>query len=270
MKKIISFSLMTALVLITLLGCQREKDFLGSQNKNIVLDGEIKEINIYKSNNFEKVNSDLIVNFTDEKSLEKIRKVITSAIRVKGIVDISAPNYNLEVIYRDNSDKQLYLWLNEGEMGTLMEVEDTNTIYNLSQQMNKELRDLFIEKEYMSEYEEDSLMINIGDSTKFTKEEINDAVDLVKESFGFPASTLTKIYYDEEKSNSCAQSYLQYGRGQENEVKAENIIVLLTDFDVDDSGDNPVLNADSTYEAYNWILIRDSKEDKWRIDDQGY
>ena len=96
------------------------------------------------------------------------------------------------------------------------------------------------------------------------------AIKIVKENFSFPASTLTKIYYDEEKSNYFVQSYLEHGRGQENEVKAEDIIVLLTDFDVDDSGDNPVLNADSTYEDYIWILIREDNKSKWKIDDQGY
>ena len=117
---------------------------------------------------------------------------------------------------------------------------------------------------------DERVTIDIGDSNKFTKKEISDAVDLVKESFSFPASTLTKIYYDEDRSNSFVGSYLEYGRGQENEVKVENIIVLLTDFDVDDSGDNTVLNADSTYEDYNWILIREDNKSKWKIDDQGY
>jgi hypothetical protein len=114
------------------------------------------------------------------------------------------------------------------------------------------------------------LITDIGYSDKFDKVEIENAIKIVKENFSFPASTLTKIYYDEEKSNFFIKSYLENGRGQKNKVKAEDIIVILTNFDVDDSGDNPVLNANSTYEDYNWILIREDNKSNWEIDDQGY
>ncbi len=55
-----------------------------------------------------------------------------------------------------------------------------------------------------------------------------------------------------------------------NEVKAENVIILLSNFDVDSSGDNPALNPNTTYLDYQWILIRDSKNNSWKIDDSGY
>ena len=108
------------------------------------------------------------------------------------------------------------------------------------------------------------------DISKFTKEEIAEAIKAVKDNFNFPASTLTKVWYNREESDKLAKLYLQSGKGSINGVKAENVIVLLSNFDVDDSGDNPVLNSDSTYENFQWILIRDSKESDWIIDDWGY
>lgn len=116
----------------------------------------------------------------------------------------------------------------------------------------------------------EELVIDIEDSTKFTAEEISNAIKIVKDSFGFPASTLTKIWYNEEKSNKLTKIYLESGRGSMNGTQLENVIVLLSNFDVDDSGDNPVLNPDSTYENYQWILIRDNENSEWMIDDQGY
>lgn len=41
-------------------------------------------------------------------------------------------------------------------------------------------------------------------------------------------------------------------------------------FDVDGSGKNPVLEANSTYTDYNWVLIRDYKSKNRKIDDRGY
>ena len=115
-----------------------------------------------------------------------------------------------------------------------------------------------------------NIKLDIGESTKFSKEEIDNAVDCLKRSFDFEACTLTKIYYNEEISNTAVEDYLQFGNGSVNKVKAENVIVLLSDFDVDHSGDNPVLNPGETYTNYNWILIRDDKNSDWKVDDWGF
>ena len=63
---------------------------------------------------------------------------------------------------------------------------------------------------------------------------------------------------------------MKFGRGSENEVEPKNVIVLLCDFYVDDSGDNPVLNPGETYTDYNFILIRDDKNSNWKVDDWGF
>ena len=115
-----------------------------------------------------------------------------------------------------------------------------------------------------------NIKIDIGESTKFSKEEIDNAVDCLKRSFDFEACTLTKVYYNEEISNTAVEDYLQFGNGSVNKVKAENVIVLLSDFDVDNSGDNPVLNPGESYTNYNWILIRDDKNSDWKVDDCGF
>ncbi len=115
-----------------------------------------------------------------------------------------------------------------------------------------------------------NIKVDIGESTKFSKEEIDNAVDCLKRSFDFEACTLTKIYYNEEISNTAVEDYLQFGNGSVNKVKAENVIVLLSDFDVDNSGNNPVLNSGETYTNYNWILIRDDKNSDWKVDDWGF
>lgn len=114
------------------------------------------------------------------------------------------------------------------------------------------------------------ILIEVSKSTKFSKDEIESAIQNVKSNFSFSEATLTNIWYDEEKSNYLIDSYLENGRGLTNGVKEENVIILLWNFDVDGSGDNPVLNPNTTYSDYQWILIRDSKNNVWKIDDFGY
>lgn len=113
---------------------------------------------------------------------------------------------------------------------------------------------------------------NIGESNKFSEVEISDAISSVKEKFkkDFQGCTLTDLWYDEEFSNRFVEGYLKGGRGSLNNVKRENVIVLSSNFDVDSSGGDGSLEPNSTYTSWSWVLIRDSKTDKWRVDDWGY
>lgn len=114
------------------------------------------------------------------------------------------------------------------------------------------------------------VLISIGQSNKFTEEEIKEAAELVRDSFSFPASTLKEITYDQSRCEELTEVYLKHGRGSVNGVEAENVIIFLSTFDVDSSGDNPVLNPGTTYENFQWILIRDNSTSNWTIDDCGY
>lgn len=116
-----------------------------------------------------------------------------------------------------------------------------------------------------------NVQVSIGKSNKFSEKEINNAINCVKKKFkSFNGCTLTKLWYDEEKSDKFIVGYLTNGKGSENGVKAENVIVLLSNFNVDSSGGDGSLNPNSTYSNWNWILIRDSKTGKWEVDDWGY
>jgi len=113
--------------------------------------------------------------------------------------------------------------------------------------------------------------IEIGDSEKFTKEEIEEAIDCAKKKFvDFEGCELLQLWYDETKSDSFAEGYMTGGRGSDNGVSTENVIVLLSNFKVDSSGGDGSFNPDSTYTNWNWILIRDNKTAKWKVDDWGY
>ena len=112
--------------------------------------------------------------------------------------------------------------------------------------------------------------IEISQSSKFSKDEIEEAIQCVKDNFSFPEATLTTVWYDEEKSNDLIEEYLKNGNGSINGVKLENLIIILSNFDVDGSGDNPVLTPNTTYSNYKWILIRNDKNSYWEIDDFGY
>jgi hypothetical protein len=105
---------------------------------------------------------------------------------------------------------------------------------------------------------------------QFTESEILEGMNLIEERFNFPDSTLTNLYYDEEISSNLAEQYQKYGKGKINNVSEDNVLVLLSEFNTGSNTDRAIFNPNSTYTDYQWILIRDRKENSWRIDDQGY
>lgn len=109
-----------------------------------------------------------------------------------------------------------------------------------------------------------------GIPMNFTDKEIRNGMSLIEETFSFPGATLKKLWYEEEPSTTLRDSYMKYGRGKINGSSPENVLVILSEFITDETEENPALNPNSTYTDYQWILIRSSKGEPWRIDDQGY
>ena len=113
--------------------------------------------------------------------------------------------------------------------------------------------------------------VSIKQSTKFSEEEINEAVAKVKKKFRvFQGCELTEIWYTEAESNRIAEDYLKYGKGSEKNIAPDNVIGLLSNFKVNSSGGDGSLEPNSTYTDWQWVLIRDGKSKKWRVDDWGY
>lgn len=143
MKNIMRLSITLLIISFILSGCHRD-------NK-LKLKEEIKEINIFQSNEFKKESSDLIVTSSDIDNTEifkTIKSIISDATEKEGMVQMTEPKYDLEIIYENDSTKELYLWLMEveGGIGSLMEVEDTHVVYHFSEELNAKLFDLIDSK----------------------------------------------------------------------------------------------------------------------------
>ena len=111
------------------------------------------------------------------------------------------------------------------------------------------------------------IRIDKGVSRKFSDEEIDSAIKVVKDNFSFSGSKLKVVSYDEAKSEDAIKDFMEYGKGKDTHIDPNNIIVLFSEFDV--SGENPVLNK-GEYKDYCWTLVRTDKDREWKIEDQGY
>ena len=98
----------------------------------------------------------------------------------------------------------------------------------------------------------------------YSQEDINAAIDTIKKEFmmNWGGCTLTEIYYAGDDSSKDHQDWADRNN-------ADEVIVLLSSFDVDSSGGDGSLNPNSTYSDWNWILVR-THGGKWQHVDHGY
>lgn len=120
MKKILLMALLFVSVPIVLMGCQTND----SDSDDIV------KVSVSESREFGEINTDFLYAYEDEETLELFEELFDDAVKQDGIVDISAPEFDIEAELENGSKKQLHLWGGEADQrSTLMYVEDTNTIY---------------------------------------------------------------------------------------------------------------------------------------------
>ena len=101
-------------------------------------------------------------------------------------------------------------------------------------------------------------------SDLYTTKEIEDAIDTAMDYFKkeFDGSTLTEIAYaGDERCNGYAEWAQRIG--------GDEVIVLVSSFEVDASGGDGSLNPNSTYTKWMWILARE-EGGKWQHVDHGY
>ncbi len=90
-------------------------------------------------------------------------------------------------------------------------------------------------------------------SEKYTSDDIDSAIETITKEFdkNWKGCTLTKIYYAGDEKSSDYQDWADRNN-------ADEVIVLMSSFDVDSFGGDGSLNPNSTYDDGCWILVRNS------------
>lgn len=98
----------------------------------------------------------------------------------------------------------------------------------------------------------------------YLQEKIAAAVDVIKKEFArrWNGCTLTEIYYAGDEKTADHQEWADRNG-------ADEVIVLISSFDVDSTGGDGSLNPNSTYKNWMWILVR-TDGGEWIHVDHGY
>lgn len=118
---------------------------LGCTDEELAV-GKLDKVSISNSVEFGSVNTDYMKEYEDEDSLDIFHEVMTTAVRYEGIVNMAAPQFDVQVVDTAGNQYAFHLWLGEiGQNSTLMTVKDTHTIYSISEDLTAPLRSLIQE-----------------------------------------------------------------------------------------------------------------------------
>ncbi|TYS41906.1 hypothetical protein [Bacillus infantis] len=87
---------------------------------------KVKEVEVYKMASFSSMKEETKITFSDQRTVKAFKRAFKRARKQPGAVDMVDPDYKIilgEEIY--------FLWIDK-KHGTIMNLEDTNTIYTLS------------------------------------------------------------------------------------------------------------------------------------------
>lgn len=113
-----------------------------------------------------------------------------------------------------------------------------------------------------------NVQINAVESAIYSEKDISAAVRVIIKEFdrSWNGCTLTSISYaGDERTRYESEYYLNTLKIYE----ADELIVLTSSFDVDETGGDGSLNPNSTYDGWSWILVRNTGG-RWKHVDHGY
>lgn len=98
----------------------------------------------------------------------------------------------------------------------------------------------------------------------YSTNDIDSAIDVTLKYFKehFTGCSMLEIEYIGDEINN---NYIDWAKRNNK----EEVIVLISSFNVDSSGGDGSLNPNSKYKGWNWILVR-NKNGNWEHVDHGY
>ena len=135
MKKSILFVVCLTILSVTLSACQLKKT-------HQLPSASLKQVSISNSKEFGRVNTDFFKGYEDKETLDKIKKALSNAVKAEGVVDMAEPEFDLKVVDTAGNEQGYHLWVGEkGQVSTLMNVEDTHTIYTIPEELTSQFID---------------------------------------------------------------------------------------------------------------------------------
>ncbi len=127
-----------------LVGCQNNQE-----NKMVLLDETIKEVNVSQSGGIGDMNQDVLHSFDEEQSIKVFEKAIRTAVKQETVISDTKPDYDVMVEYDGGFPTHaIHLWVGEeNEKSILMYMVGEGETYLTSSKMTNQLRELILSEQ---------------------------------------------------------------------------------------------------------------------------
>ncbi|GIN60062.1 hypothetical protein J27TS8_00550 [Robertmurraya siralis] len=101
---------------------------------------ENKEIDKIILTSFSDKSHEVTVNKPD---VYKLQAFLNSNKKMEGIINMTAPDYIVSAIYKDNREDKYHLWVgNKEETSAISEIDNTESLYTLSSEATQKIQEL--------------------------------------------------------------------------------------------------------------------------------
>lgn len=135
--------MMTLYMTALLTGCDKEPEFETMQ----LLDQKVAEIQISKFENWDDINEDILLSFTDAKDIRVFEEAIRTARKQREDAKRTAPDYDVVVVYTEQYPKHaIKLWLGEEGQESIFSYAfgDREFIYVAAVKHTERMRELIL------------------------------------------------------------------------------------------------------------------------------
>lgn len=122
-----------------LMGCSSQE-----ANETVEPAEETSEITSVELTETKDVDQKYLFNSSDDRELEIVNEILSTATKMDGIVDMTDPNYKM-VVERENDELETYsIWWEEEDPTqlSLMDWVDTHTVYRLEGESARQFEEL--------------------------------------------------------------------------------------------------------------------------------
>ncbi|TCI45790.1 hypothetical protein EVJ27_07505 [Exiguobacterium sp. SH3S2] len=114
----------------------------GCETSELVAE-DIAQVRIAESVDFGRFQERAVVTYDRLEDVKVFADMIRNADEQPGIVNMATPEYDVEVRYTSDKTDRYYVWIGEfGKPTSLMNVNDTNTVYLVPADVTDELIEL--------------------------------------------------------------------------------------------------------------------------------
>lgn len=232
----LSLFLIAISMFILILGCQSEK--------SISLNGkEATKVNLSEFKEFGTVNKNVLIEFTNDKDIEVFVNAIKDAEKINGILDVANADYDIHIVFKDNSTKDYHLWVSK-DSGMIMDIENTNIGYSLTKKSANMIHELVAGKEKTMPTATPTVTSQSADIAPLTGQEA--IAKVIKDNPLYPDKAGSKETIENVGGKQAISCTVTYETKVEPNGKDAFYVTLTKTWDTKIKGETPII-----YTKYN-------------------